>query len=430
MNVLILGSGGREHVFAEKIKSSPLCTQLFIAPGNAGTAKCGQNLNFNGTDFQAVKQACLEHQIDFILPGNEDPLVAGLFDFVKNDPELTHIKVFGPSKSGARLEGSKSFSKEFMQKHQIPTAAYLKVNQSNLEEGKAFLNQLNSPFVLKADGLAAGKGVLIIDDIKEAKAALEEILGGKFGEAGSTVVIEEFLKGIEMSCFVMTDGNDYILLPEAKDYKRIGVADTGLNTGGMGAISPVPFADENFLNKVKNNIVIPTVHGLKQEGIPYTGFIFIGLMNVDGEPKVIEYNCRMGDPETEVVIHRLQSDLLEIMNQICEGKIKDVTLSVDSSTTVTVFLVSGGYPESYQKGYPITGLENLENVQVYHAGTTVKDGTLQTSGGRVLAVTASGASIQDALHKSMNAVGKIEFRDKYYRNDIGSDLIQYEQVQS
>lgn len=425
MNILILGSGGREHVFATKISESPLCQKLFIAPGNAGTAACGQNLNVSPLDFPSIEKVCIEHQIDMIIPGNEDPLVAGIVDFVKSTESIKHILILGPSKAGAMLEGSKDFSKVFMQKHGVPTAAYLSVTADTYQDGCDFLDTLKAPYVLKADGLAAGKGVLIEADIHQAKQSLHDMLHGKFGAAGNTVVIEEFLHGIEMSCFVLTDGTDYMLLPEAKDYKRIGEGDTGLNTGGMGAVSPVPFADEAFLEKVKSTIVDPTVAGLKADGIPYTGFIFIGLMNCDGTPKVIEYNCRMGDPETEVVLHRIQNDHVELYKAASSGQLKSQTLKINPQHAVTVFLVSGGYPESFGKGYEISGLDQLNDAKAYHAGTKLDNGKVLTNGGRVIAVSALGNSMQDALGKAMENAGKIQFENKYYRKDIGQDLLKY-----
>jgi len=429
MNILILGSGGREHVFAKKLSQSPLCDKLYTAPGNAGTAACGTNLDISPLDFEAVKQACVENKIDMIVPGNEDPLVAGIVDFIENHPELKHIMVAGPGKSGARLEGSKDFSKAFMQKHAIPTAAYCTVTSENLNEGLLFLETMQAPYVLKADGLAAGKGVLIEYNLSKAKADLIDMLNGKFGKASSKVVIEEFLHGVELSCFVLTDGTNYLMLPEAKDYKRIGEGDTGLNTGGMGAISPVPFAGKAFLDKVEQRIVLPTIEGLRSEGIPYKGFLFIGLMNVAGEPKVIEYNCRMGDPETEVVLHRIQNDLAELFMAVCKGNLKDQVLQISPETAVTVFLVSGGYPEAFTKGYEITGLDSVHNSTVYHAGTKAENGHVLTNGGRVLAITSTGNSIEEALRLSMQNAERVQFTDKYYRKDIGKDIInQHEQI--
>ncbi|HEY1047681.1 MAG TPA: phosphoribosylamine--glycine ligase, partial [Bacteroidia bacterium] len=401
MNILILGSGGREHVFAKKISSSPLCDHLYIAPGNAGTANCGTNLDFSPLDFEKVAKACIDHNIDMLIPGNEDPLVAGITDHIHSLEPLKNLLILGPGKAGATLEGSKDFSKAFMQRHQIPTAAYFSVTAQNLEEGYRFLETLQAPYVLKADGLAAGKGVLIEADLETAKASLKDMINGKFGAAGNTVVIEEFLHGIEMSCFVLTDGHTWKLLPEAKDYKRIGEGDTGLNTGGMGAVSPVPFANESFIEKVKSKIVEPTIKGLNSDQIPYVGFIFIGLMNVDGEPKVIEYNCRMGDPETEVVLHRVENDLVELFAETCRGNLHAQTLEINPQHAVTVFLVSGGYPESFSKGYEIKGIDDVKGSTVYQAGTKIEKDKTITNGGRVIAVTSTGTNIQEALKLSM-----------------------------
>lgn len=425
MRILILGSGGREHVLAKKISESSLCASLYIAPGNAGTAQCGENIPISPLDFEAVKQVCIHKAIDLVVPGNEDPLVAGIYDFFKNDPALKHIPVAGPSKMGAQLEGSKDFSKKFMKKYGVPTAAYLSVTKNEAAQGRAFLKTLQPPYVLKADGLAAGKGVLIIEDYEEACNSLDTLLNGQFGEASSKVVIEEFLEGIEMSCFVLTDGTDYVLLPEAKDYKRIGEGDKGLNTGGMGAVSPVPFAAGEFLTKVEERIVKPTIEGLKKEGIPYAGFIFIGLMKKGADPYVIEYNCRMGDPETEVVLHRVETDLVEMLLAACKGNIKDLHLKVKPETAVTVFMVSGGYPETFEKGYEITGLEDVQDSTLYHAGTRNDQGRILTNGGRVIAVTSTGPDIETALRKSMDNAARIQFTNKYYRRDIGQDLIHY-----
>lgn len=423
MNILILGSGGREHVFADKISKSPLCDKLFIAPGNAGTAECGTNLPISPLDFSAIENACIEHEIHLIVPGNEDPLVAGIVDFIESNEKLSNVLIAGPNKAGAQLEGSKDFSKALMQKNNIPTAAYCTVEKHNIDEGFAFLESLKPPYVLKADGLAAGKGVLIETDLQVAKNNLAEMLNGKFGASSAKVVIEEFLHGIELSVFVLTDGEHYLMLPSAKDYKRIGEGDQGLNTGGMGAISPVPFADKAFIDKVEQRIVIPTIQGLKNDGITYKGFLFIGLMNVDGEPKVIEYNCRMGDPETEVVLHRVKTDLLELMLATCKGNINEVNLEIDEQTAVTVFLVSGGYPEDFVKGYTISGLDHISNSKVYQAGTKNENGNIVTNGGRVLAITSTGNNIKDALSISMQNAEKIQFTDKYYRKDIGLDLL-------
>ncbi len=425
MNILILGSGGREHVFAKKISESPLCNQLFIAPGNAGTALCGENLNIAVTDFQSIKSICIDKKIDLILPGGEDSLVAGITDFIKADSLLNHILVAGPSKAGAMIEGSKDFSKIFMQKYKVPTAAYQTFTNASIADGQAFLETLNPPFVLKADGLAAGKGVLIIEDLKEAQESLAEMLNGKFGKASDKVVVEEFLHGIEMSCFVLSDGTNYVVLPEAKDYKRIGEGDKGLNTGGMGAVSPVPFANAEFLNKVETKVIIPTVNGLKVEGIDYRGFIFIGLMKVGNEPYVIEYNCRMGDPETEVVLHRVENDLLEMLKATCTGDLKNINMQISSDTATTVVLVSGGYPEHFEKGFEIKDFENIENSTVYHGGTKMENNVLLTNGGRVLAITSTGKNMKEAIQKSMQNAEKIQYQNKYYRKDIAQDLIQY-----
>lgn len=425
MNVMILGGGGREHVFARKIAASPLCSKLYIAPGNAGTMQCGTNLPLSVMDFQAVASACLEHNIQLLVPCPEDPLVAGVVDYFRADPQLRDILVMGPAKAGAMLEGSKDFSKGFMMRHKVPTAKYLTVTSGNISEGYAFLETLQAPFVLKADGLAAGKGVLIEPTLDAAKKSLDTILGGKFGNAGNKVVIEEFLHGIEMSCFVLTDGQDYLILPEAKDYKRIGEGDTGLNTGGMGAVSPVPFADKAFMEKVEQQIVIPTINGLKKDGIPYTGFIFIGLMNVAGEPKVIEYNCRMGDPETEVVLHRIENDLLELLLAVCKGRLGKCTLQVSGKTAVTVVLVSGGYPGDFAKGHEISDLGKVQGSTIYHAGTRAEGDKVLTNGGRVLAITSTGDNLKEALAKSMENAGVISYKDKYYRKDIGLDLLKY-----
>lgn len=425
MNILILGGGGREHVFADKISKSPLCGKLYTAPGNAGTALHGINLPISPMNFEAVEKACLDYGIDMIVPGNEDPLVAGVADYIESNSKLKHIMVAGPGASGARLEGSKDFSKKLMSKYHIPTAAHLTVTSANIDEGISFLHSLKPPYVLKADGLAAGKGVLIENDIDKACSDLKEMLGGKFGDASSRVVIEEYLHGIELSCFVLTDGNNYVMLPEAKDYKRIGEGDTGLNTGGMGAVSPVPFAGKEFLDKVEQKIVIPTINGLKNENIPYKGFLFIGLMNVDGEPKVIEYNCRMGDPETEVVLHRLESDFLELLIATCKGELNKIELKISRETAVTVVLVSGGYPESFGKGYEISGLDKVSQSTVYHAGTKPENGKVLSNGGRVLAITSVASTLEDAVKMSMSSAELITFKDKYYRKDIGKDLMKY-----
>ena len=423
MNILILGSGGREHTFAWKIAQSSKLNQLFIAPGNAGTSALGENLPIGVNDFEAIKAAVLKHQIEMVVVGPEDPLVNGIHDYFLSDSEIAHIPVIGPQKEAAQLEGSKEFAKAFMSRHNIPTAAYKSFTKENLEEGYSFLETLTPPYVLKADGLAAGKGVLILSDLDQAKSELRAMLeDAKFGAASATVVIEEFLDGIELSCFVMTDGSNYKILPTAKDYKRIGEGDTGLNTGGMGAISPVPFADDIFMDKVRDQIVIPTVKGLKTEQLPYKGFIFIGLINVGGNPKVIEYNVRMGDPETEVVLPRLKSDLVSLLIAVHEGKLGEVDLEIDDRTATTVMAVSGGYPEAYQKGYTINGLEDTDDAIVFHAGTRLDQGKVVTNGGRVLAVTCYGDNHGDALVKSYRNLSKINFEKIYYRKDIGFDL--------
>ena len=423
MNVLILGSGGREHAFAWKIKQSPKLKQLFIAPGNAGTAACGINLPIATDDFKAIKNVVKEKGINMLIVGPEDPLVQGIHDFFLKDEDLKNIPVIGPQKAGAQLEGSKDFSKEFMFRHKIPTAAYASFTKETLEEGYVFLSTLKAPYVLKADGLAAGKGVLILDDLAEAKTELKAMLAdAKFGEASNKVVIEEFLSGIELSVFVLTDGNNYKILPAAKDYKRIGEGDTGLNTGGMGAVSPVPFADDVFIKKVEDRIVIPTVEGLKADGIPYKGFIFIGLMNRNGDPYVIEYNVRMGDPETEVVIPRIKSDLLDLFEGLADENLSDKKLEIDERTACTVMLVSGGYPEAYEKGKVMEGMENVKDVILFHAGTKLENEVVKTSGGRVMAITAYGNTMEEALKKSFTNAEKINFDKKYYRKDIGFDL--------
>ncbi|WP_438989327.1 phosphoribosylamine--glycine ligase [Polaribacter sp.] len=424
MNILILGSGGREHAFTLKLLESNKVNQLFVAPGNAGTANIATNININPTDFKAVKQTVLDNDIKMVVVGPEAPLVAGVHDFFLADDALKNIPVIGPKKDGATLEGSKDFSKQFMQKHGIPTAQYQSFTKENLAEGFAFLETLEPPYVLKADGLAAGKGVLILNSLKEAKAELKEMVSNqKFGEASSTVVIEEFLKGIELSVFVLTDGKNYKILPSAKDYKRIGEGDTGLNTGGMGAISPVPFADEAFLNKVEELVVKPTINGLQKDGIDYKGFIFIGLMNDHGNPSVVEYNVRMGDPETEVVLPRIESDLFDLFEGVANQTLDQKSFSVTPKTATTVMLVSGGYPEAYQKGKEMTGFDTLENSIAFHAGTTLKDGKVVTSGGRVMAITSFGETIEEALEKSYKSINKIHFDKMNYRKDIGFDLV-------
>jgi phosphoribosylamine--glycine ligase len=422
MNVLLLGSGGREHALAWKLKQSKNLNSLFIAPGNAGTASLGQNVPISATDFPKLKTFSLENGIDMIVVGPEDPLVHGIYDFFLADGQVSHIAVIGPSKVGAKLEGSKDFAKEFMMRHNIPTARYRSVTSSTIDEGFAFLDSLSAPYVLKADGLAAGKGVLIINDLAEAKENLRQMLSGMFGASSQTVVIEEFLSGIECSVFVLTDGKSYKILPVAKDYKRIGVGDTGLNTGGMGAVSPVPFADQAFMQTVEKQIVIPTVEGLRKENITYKGFIFIGLIKVNGEPKVIEYNVRMGDPETEVVMPRIKSDLLDLFSAVTTETLREKTLETDPRCVATVMMVSGGYPEHYEKEKPISGIENVTNSLVFHAGTSSKNGETVSSGGRVLAVTSYGETVENALNASYESVEKISFENQYYRKDIGFDL--------
>lgn len=423
LRVLLLGGGGREHALAWKIAQSPKLEKLFVAPGNGGTSAVATNLNFSETDFGALKQALVGEQIDLLVVGPEAPLVKGVREFVENDHEIAHVKIVGPGKAGAMLEGSKSFSKRFMQRHQIPTAAFGEFERHELNDAISFLNDLNPPYVLKADGLAAGKGVLIIENKEDAKEALTEMLvGGKFGEAGAKVVIEAFLNGIELSVFVLTDGQNYVTLPEAKDYKRIGEGDTGLNTGGMGSVSPVPFADDAFMKKVDELIVKPTISGLRQEQIAYNGFIFIGLMKVGDHPYVIEYNCRMGDPETESVVPRIKSDLLDLLWSCACEKMESVRLDVDERVAACVMAVSGGYPEAYEKGKVISGLESSEGSLLFHAGTNVVNGQHVTSGGRVMAVTSLGETLDEALNTSYQAISRIVFEKSYYRKDIGFDL--------
>ncbi|WP_418501966.1 phosphoribosylamine--glycine ligase [Flagellimonas sp.] len=423
MNILVLGSGGREHALALKISQSPKTAKLFVAPGNAGTAEIATNVEVGVNDFSAIKQLVLKEQIDLVVVGPEDPLVNGVHDFFLNDAELKNIPVIGPQKAAAALEGSKEFAKEFMMRHNIPTAAYESFTSESLEKGYAFLETLNSPYVLKADGLAAGKGVLILQDLDEAKTELKSmLLDSKFGSASATVVIEEFLDGIELSCFVLTDGSNYKILPTAKDYKRIGEGDTGLNTGGMGAISPVPFADSAFMDMVEARIVKPTVEGLKKDNLPYVGFIFIGLIKVGDEPKVIEYNVRMGDPETEVVIPRLKSDLVEVLLAMANGSLDQIDLQIDERAATTVMAVSGGYPEAYEKEKQITGTEKVEGSLVFHAGTKLSNGKVVTNGGRVIAVTSFGKDFKEALQKSYQNMEKLHFDGMYYRKDLGFDL--------
>ncbi len=423
MTILILGSGGREHTFAWKVAQSAHCNKLFVAPGNSGTAQIASNVNIKVTDFEAIKNLVLNESIDMVVVGPEDPLVQGIHDFFLQDDQLKHVPVIGPQKAAAELEGSKEFAKAFMSRHNIPTAAYQSFNASNLEEGYRFLETLKPPYVLKADGLAAGKGVLILNDLNEAKNELKEMLvGAKFGEASSKVVIEEFLDGIELSCFVITDGKDYKILPTAKDYKRIGEGDTGLNTGGMGAISPVPFATPEFLQKIEDRIVKPTIEGLIKDQLPYKGFVFIGLIKVGDDPKVIEYNVRMGDPETEVVLPRLKSDLVEIFNAIAQQQLATIDLEIDPRAATTVMLVSGGYPEAYEKGMEITGIDAIEDSIPFHAGAANKDGKVVTSGGRVMAITSYGNNYEEAIKKSYQNIEKLHFNKMYYRKDIGFDL--------
>ncbi|MBO73210.1 MAG: phosphoribosylamine--glycine ligase [Flavobacteriales bacterium] len=426
MNVLVLGSGGREHAISWKLAQSPKLSKLYVAPGNAGTTELAENLNIDVNDFNEIKKAVLANNINLVIVGPEDPLVNGVVDFFLKDEEIKNIPIIGPQAEAAQLEGSKEYSKRFMQRNNVPTAGYESFTKETLEKGLNYLETQNPPYVLKADGLAAGKGVVILNDLTAAKKELKAMLAdAKFGDASSKVVIEEFMSGIELSVFVITDGKDYVILPEAKDYKRIGEGDTGLNTGGMGAISPVPFADDNFMKRVEEEVVIPTIDGFKKENLPYKGFVFIGLMNDDGNPRVVEYNVRMGDPETEVVMPRLKTDLLEIMQAVADEKLRDIEVEFEDKSATTVIMVSGGYPEAYEKGHEISGLDKTEGSIIFHAGTKEDNGKVFTNGGRVIAVTSYGKDFNEALKQSYKNTEIIDWEEKYFRSDLGFDLQKY-----
>lgn len=424
MNILLLGGGGREHALARSIAKSKLCSQLFISPGNPGTAQCGKNISISATDFEAIKKLCIQEKVELVVVGPEDPLVKGIYDFFVSDKDLKGIPVIGPSKDAAQLEGSKAFAKEFMQKHNIPTAAYQSFDVTGYEKGIEFIQTLNTPVVLKADGLAAGKGVLICNTLEEAEEEFKDMLHGKFGGASEKVVVEEFLHGIEMSVFVLTDGINYLLLPTAKDYKRIGEGDSGLNTGGMGAISPVPFADKLLMNKIEERMIAPTIEGLQQDKLVYKGFIYFGLMIVNGEPLMIEYNCRMGDPETEAVLPRIESDLVDLFLGVANEKLNEKKVSISDKHAATIVLTSGGYPGFFEKGKTISEINSIEDSIIFHAGTTQQNGKLQTSGGRVLAITSLAKTLEEALKISKTNAGKIQFDNKYFRSDIGFDVLK------